>query len=337
MLRKFKVDPIPLQQLLPAAASARFEGLGYSSSGAVLGAATADTNEALLFRRGPHGRFETAPFCTLSGLKYPHDISFCSSGPLDILAVAQRTGAVSLFAPAPSGDAYGPSPAFEIAGPESKLIYTDAVAFVPRSDYIAACNLTSSTISFYRVISRAPLRVETSPCCELRHAAMRDPDGLAFSSDGAWLATANHGANSVTIFRRNPSAEDPLYGPEPIADIKDDDLHYPHSVAFTDAGHLVMTNAGANYVKVYRLTSTGSERRLVVEPVLKMAVNDQATFEEVNSQNKMEGGPKGLAIHGNELAVCSPEFGIKIYQFHEHTLLGRFARFIPRSSAAAHW
>ena len=323
MLRKFQVDPVPIQQLLPAAASARFEGLGYSSTGAVLGAATADTNEALLFRRGADGRFEATPFCTLSGLKYPHDISFCNSeGRTDILAVAQRTGAISLFASAPSGDFYGPSPAFEIEGPESKLVFTDAVAFVPHSDYVAACNLTSSTISFYRVMSRSPLRVETSPCCELKHAAMRDPDGLGFSNDGAWLATANHGVNSVTIFQRDASAEDISYGSEPVVEIKDDDLRYPHSVAFTEAGHLVMTNAGANYIKVYRLTSTGSERRLVVEPVLKMAVNDQAAFMEVNSQNKMEGGPKGLAVHGNELAVCSPEIGIKIYRFQERTALG---------------
>ena len=41
-------------------------------------------------------------------------------------------------------------------------------------------------------------------------------------------------------------------------------------------------------------------------------------FKEVNARNKMEGGPKGVAIHKNSLAVCSPEYGVKIYSFHEN-------------------
>ncbi|MGB9368455.1 MAG: hypothetical protein WCE79_20830 [Xanthobacteraceae bacterium] len=333
MLRTFQIDPEPAQQLLPTGASMRFEGLGYSSSGAVLGAATADTHEALLFRRGADGRFASAPFCTLAGLQYPHDISFENSGS-EILAVAQRAGAVALFEPA--GETYGPAPSFEIAGPDTKLEFTDAVAFVPGSDHLAACNLSLGTVSFYRVLSRKPVRIETAPCYELKHPAMDHPDGIAFSNDGAWLASANHGSHSVTIFRRGANAGDPIYGPYPVADIRDDDLRYPHSVAFTDNGHLIMTNAGANYMKVYRFTAGRTARDLSVAPVFKMAVNEEATFHEVNNRNKMEGGPKGLAVHGNEIAVCSPEIGIKIYRFREETLLDRLKRFIVGSSAATH-
>jgi hypothetical protein len=333
VLRTFQIDPVPVQQLLPTGASMRFEGLGYSASGALLGAATADTHEALLFRRGPDGRFESAPFCTLAGLQYPHDVSFESSGS-DILAIAQRAGAVALFQPA--GDTYGPAPSFEIAGPDTKLEFTDAVAFVPGSDHIAACNLYLGTVSFYRVLSRSPVRIETSPCYELKHPAMLQPDGIAFSNDGAWLAAANHGAHSVTIFARDANTRDPVYGPELAADIRDDDLRYPHSVAFTDCGHLIMTNAGANYMKAYRLRAGATARDLSVEPLLKIAVNDAASFHAVNTRNKMEGGPKGLAVHGNEIAVCSPEIGIKIYRFREDTLLGRLKRSILGSGAAAH-
>src|ERR1044072_2485945 len=316
MLRTFQMDPVPVQQLLPSGANARFEGLGYSSSGAVLAAATADTNEALLFRRRPDGRFESEPFCTLSGLKYPHDVSFENSRRSDILAIAQREGAVAVFEPV--GEVYGPGPTFEIAGPASRLEFTDAVAFVPGSDHLAACNLYLGTVSFYRVLSRRPVSIETSPCCELKHPAMHQPDGIAFSSDGRWLASANHGANTLTIFGREANGGDPVYGPEPAAEIRDDDLRHPHSVAFTDNGHLIMTNAGANFMKIYRLTAGAGTRDISVDPVSAMTVNDETAFHEVTSRNKMEGGPKGLAVHGSELAVCSPEFGIKIYRFREY-------------------
>jgi hypothetical protein len=45
----------------------------------------------------------------------------------------------------------------------------------------------------------------------------------------------------------------------------------------------------------------------------------------------MEGGPKGVAIHQNNLAVCSPQIGVKIYSFRErrwffrrNPLIGRY-------------
>jgi hypothetical protein len=46
-------------------------------------------------------------------------------------------------------------------------------------------------------------------------------------------------------------------------------------------------------------------------------VNDEDAFREVNAGNKMEGGPKGIATHGNTIAVSSPEIGIKLYSFRE--------------------
>ena len=117
-LRKFEIHPVPVQQLLPDAASARFEGLAYSTSGAILGAATADTNEALLFRRGADGRFDSSPFYTFVGLKYPHDLSFANAAGSDILAIAQRQGAISLYEPRAPDQAYDTGSKFDITGPE---------------------------------------------------------------------------------------------------------------------------------------------------------------------------------------------------------------------------
>jgi hypothetical protein len=52
-------------------------------------------------------------------------------------------------------------------------------------------------------------------------------------------------------------------------------------------------------------------------PSGRTQVTDEKVFRATNQDNKMEGGPKGLAVHGRTLAVCSPEIGIKIYSFEE--------------------
>jgi hypothetical protein len=54
--------------------------------------------------------------------------------------------------------------------------------------------------------------------------------------------------------------------------------------------------------------------------VLQKTVGPDSIFRKVNAANKMEGGPKGVAVSKNNLAVCSPELGIKIYSFREKIL-----------------
>jgi hypothetical protein len=49
----------------------------------------------------------------------------------------------------------------------------------------------------------------------------------------------------------------------------------------------------------------------------KVTINDDGEFREINAKDKTEGGPKGIAIHGDEIAVCSPQIGIKIFRFSE--------------------
>ena len=198
-------DPASVQLIAPLETLERFEGVSFSSTGDVLAVATSENNTVLLFRRKPDGRFEEQPYCTIGGansrLAYPHDVSFSTCGKL--LAVAQRRGAIAIYQKSREGEGYGPEPVFEISGRKSKLALSDGVAFVPPHDrYLAACNLQLGTIAFYRRISSNPLRFKTRPEFELRHPSLQDPDGLAFSSDGKWLATANHGNHSVCVFQR---------------------------------------------------------------------------------------------------------------------------------------
>jgi DNA-binding beta-propeller fold protein YncE len=321
---EFDVSADSLQTLAMPGGLHRSEGIGYSASGNIIAIATSDTNTVFLFRRRADGQFETTPYWSLSGpesrLAYPHDVSFAPSGQYELLAVAQRGGSIAIYQKGMANENYGPEPVFEICGPKTRLKYSDGVAFVPPDyDHIAACNLETGRISFYRKTSSSPLCFDLQPVFELRHRSLADPDGLAFSQCGQWLAVANHGNHSVSIFlrRHRSGSRDKLeYGPRPVTVIKDPRLRHPHSVAFSpETNHLVVTNSGANYISVYAPTMGFLNTRWSQSPTAQKIVGPDALFQTVNARNKMEGKPKGIAIHQNSLAICSPEHGVKIYSY----------------------
>src|SRR5258708_4862461 len=321
----FEVDD-SVQQLSPPNRAQRFEGIAFSPSGNVIAVATADTNTVFLFRRKQSGLFEDAPYWSIDGprsrLSYPHDVSFALSGENEQLAVAQRGGAIAIYEKNRTNETYGPDPLFEICGPTTKLNFSDGVAFVPPdNDYLAARNLASGTISFYRRRPHSPGGFDLEPTFELKHRSLSSPDGLAFSQCGSWLAIANHGNHSISIFARRKGVLSKgrlRYGPEPTTIIKEPGLRHPHSVAFTpETNHLVVTSAGANYFSVYKPERRCFRTRWAQSPVLKKAVGPDAIFKAVNTRNRTEGGPKGVAVHKSSLAICSPEHGIKIFPFHE--------------------
>ena len=325
---RFEIDTRDdsVQRLAPPNKSQRFEGIAFSSSGNIIGVATADTNTVFLFRRKANGQFDDKPYWSISGpksgLNYPHDVSFALTGETELLAVAQRGGAIAIYEKNVANETYGPNPVFEIRGPKTKLDFSDGVAFVPpNNDYLAVCNLKIRSISFYRRVSRSPVAFELQPAFELKHRSLSDPDGLAFSQCGKWLAVANHGNHSISVFRRRDgilSRGKLKYGPWPSTIIRDSELRHPHSVAFSpETSHLVVTNAGANYFTVYEAKRHAFGMRWSQSPVAKKTVGPDHIFREVNARNKQEGGPKGIAIHKSNLAICSPEHGVKIYSFRE--------------------
>ena len=288
--------------------------------------AGSECDTVFLFRRNAHGLFEDPPYRRIDGpnsrLEYPHDVAFSVLNNTELLAVAQRGRGIGIYAKDPTNEDFGTEPVFEIYGRESRLNFTDGVTFVPPHDeYIAACNATFGNITFYRRVSDFPIRFELTPVLELTHPGVVEPDGVAFSSCGRWLATANHGKNTVSIFqgRNRPLPGEKLeYGPAPVTVIRDPGLRYPHSVAFTpETNHLVVTSAGAKYISVYAPSRQQYGLQWSQSPVLQIAVSPENIFKDVNAKNKQEGGPKGIAIHKRNLAVCSPEFGIKIYSFRE--------------------
>ncbi len=304
----------------------KFEGIAFSSSGNIIAVAGLGTNAIFLYRRKANGLFEDTPYWSINGprsrLDYPHDVAFASSGDTELLAVAGRRGTIVIFQRNPADETCGPDPVFEICGPRTRLNFSDGVAFVPPdNEYVAACNLEIGNISFFRRVSHSPIGFKLEPVFDLRGHSFSHPDGLAFSQCGTWLAVANHKNHSVSVFQRRSrilSAGKLKYGPEPVTTIKDPGMRHPHSVAFTpETNHLVVTNAGANYFSVYEPKPHNLRMRWSQSPVSQTVVGPDREFREVNSRNRMEGGPKGVAVHKNSLAICSPEWGIKIYSFRE--------------------
>ena len=301
------------QRIAPIGSRYRFEGIAFSPDGASLAVATSEAN-ALLFYRHADGRLAEEPFATVAGprsrLEYPHDIAFSAAG--DLMAVAQRRGAIAIYEGSAS------EPAFVIRGSRTRLNFSDGVAFVPPADdCLAVCNLESDSVSFYRMTSRSPLAFELRPSLELKGAPIYQPDGLAFSSDGRWLAVANHGNHTVAVFDRSSGGS---------TLIRNRSFRFPHSVAFTpDGDHLLVTNAGANYFSVIEYDGRKWS------PAGRHIVGPDRTFREVNARCKSEGGPKGIAIHGDRVAICSPEQGIVMYALRERRRpLIRLRHLLPR-------
>ncbi len=315
-------DGDAVQTIVPESDIPRYEGIAFSTTGDRIAIATSEGNAVLLYRRDAKGRFEDAPCARFENpgarLDYPHDAAFARLGDRELMAVANRSGTVCIWDKRADDADFPRDPAFEIGGPEADLDYSDGVAFVPpRNDRLAVCNLFGRSITFFRLASHAPLAFRLTPEFTLKHESLCQPDGLAFSPCGRWLATANHGDNSVSIYQRRNrllSGNRLRYGPKPVAVLRDPSLLFPHSVAFVPrTNSLVVTNAGANYINVYAKRPGRFRHEWASEPVARHIVGDEDVFREINASNKMEGGPKGVAVHGDRLAICSPEFGVKIY------------------------
>jgi hypothetical protein len=133
----FEIDSSPgsVQRIMPPSPTERFEGIDFSASGDTLAIATSETNSVLLFRRNADGRFADRPYQTIgrapSTLDYPHDVSFSKRTRRDLLAVAQRTGAIAIYSRTCSDGDYATTPVAEIRGPKSGLAFSDGVSFVP--------------------------------------------------------------------------------------------------------------------------------------------------------------------------------------------------------------
>jgi hypothetical protein len=116
------------------------------------------------------------------------------------------------------------------------------------------------------------------------------PDGICVSTDRQWVAVSNHKMHSVLVYENN----------EALNETSDPDcilrhVFFPHGLRFTADGHyLVVADAGAPYVHVYR--REGPRWRGVRNPLASYRVVSEEVFLR-GRYNTMEGGPKGVDIN----------------------------------------
>lgn len=308
------IAPLAQQLVLPGREQ-RMEGLAWSACGRWLAVATSDTDHVHCYHRASvYAPFPASPACSLAGdaLRYPHDVAFSPHPQRPLLAVAQRTDSLLLYRL--EGNRFGPRPAAIIGGDQALLHYSDALAFLPPlSEQVAVANLRQDTVTFYRVRDTDDgVEAVNVPTAVFHHPLIREPDGIAFTADGRFMALANHGDHSVVLFRREPGAAAGAFDAEPAMVIRDPYLLYPHSVAFTAGDHLLVTNAGSNHVGLYRRQPGDRGARWSRRADARYPVTSADVFARANCDNKMEGGPKGVATWRDCVAVCSPQVGTKI-------------------------
>lgn len=74
------------------------------------------------------------------------------------------------------------------------------------------------------------------------------PDGVATDHARRWIAISNHNSHGVLLF-----ANTPALNPESAPTGELDEINFPHGLCFTpDGRHLLVADAGAQYLNVYR-------------------------------------------------------------------------------------
>ena len=329
-----------LQRIVTPERDLRMEGVAFREDGNVMATALSDGNAVLLYRKDVNGElFEELPYCRLvldtDSLNYPHDIAFSLNDSGRYLAIALRSGGLAIYERAADGMNYHAKPIQVLDTKTSKLHYTDGVCFLPpNGEVMAVCNTaTDELILFKQDVDNKEFSFNEWPIQAVWGDSIYHPDGIASTACGKYVAIANHHANNVAIFEVDSETSKLLR--EPIQVITDPSLKYPHSVQFTPQyDHLLVTCAGVNYVNVYTVENSQQEKQLKWSGVASqhLYLGFDKLFAEVNSENEQEGGPKGISMSKDLLAICRAETGLTLYPFVELQAEIRF----PVNSNASH-
>ena len=326
------LQPRMVQRIVIPNQDLRMEGVAFREDGNVMGTALSDGNAVLLYRKDENGEaFEELPFCRLvlntDSLNYPHDLAFSLNDAGRYLAVALRSGGLAIYERADDGLNYHTEPIQVLDTRTSKLQYTDGVCFLPPSgEVMAVCNTaTDELILFRKNTDDKAYSFGEWPIQAVWGDSIYHPDGIASTACGKYVAIANHHANNVAIFAVDPETTKLVR--EPIKVITDSSLKYPHSVQFTPKhNHLLVTCAGVNYINVYRAeqSETGSALQWSEIADQHLYLGFDELFAEVNAENDQEGGPKGLSLSRDLMAVCRAETGLTLYPYQENQSEIRF-------------
>ncbi|QYG94767.1 hypothetical protein HC251_21580 [Iamia sp. SCSIO 61187] len=228
---------------------------------------------------------------TATGLDQPHGVAWLDDA---TLIVGNRAGGlVVLDAPAPPPGAARRVAAdpVTITGALAPLDGPGSLAVLVAPDgarELLVCGNWANSITRHRVTEGRPVTVTDAEVWLRRFLSL--PDGVAVSPDGCWVAVSNHEDQTVLVYDRTEEASPDERAP--VAMLRG--TRYPHGLRFTaDGAHLLVADAGAPVVNVYRRGPAGWAAASYPTGVLR--VMDDATFASGRSRPD-EGGPKGLDI-----------------------------------------
>lgn len=249
-------------------------------------------------------------------LHHPHGVEFLDES---TLVIANR--AAELITLTLPDDVVGPPRPY----PGSAIVHhvtvdcrplVDATAAVPvRSPgSVAVRRLSSGLVEVYvcnnyvhevtrHVVARAADGGWTVVDAELLlRAQLAIPDGIAVSPDHRWLAVSNHDTHEVFVYPL-----DGTLGPDLPPTGRMRGPSFPHGMQFSaDGRRLVVADAAHPFLFVYDTPDgdwAGARRPSAVVRVL-----DDATFLAARRDNPQEGGPKGVAMLPNGLALTTGEY-----------------------------
>lgn len=226
-----------------------------------------------------------------AGFRRPHGVFWIDCR---TLMVASREGDAVVLEPPSGGDHGGackvvPLQTLRAEGPEQvKTPGSVSVVRVGPDLYEAlVCNNYVDRVTRHLLDARERFAVRGSAV--LLSAGLGVPDGVAVSSDGAWIAISNHDHQCVYLYRNRPDL-DAASAPDGTLD----GIAYPHGVRFSpDGGRVFVADAGAPCVHVF----DGGEPGWVGPhaAVRSLRVLEEDTYLR-GRYNPREGGPKGIAL-----------------------------------------
>jgi hypothetical protein len=230
-------------------------------------------------------------------LRYPHGVDFLDE---ETIVVANRGGDACVFKlPRANGGRECEATPLALIGAAEFLSTPGSVTAIRESPVrgeILICNNFVHTVTRHAYDLSRGCTIGGSRVLLRKWLAV--PDGIAVSENRKWIAVSNHDSGHVFLYENTPALNE---NSDPDGILRC--IAYPHGVRFVaDDRFIFAADAGAPYVNVY--AGDAANWRGVRNPVLTFRVLDQDLFLR-GRVNPMEGGPKGIDLAGEVMAVAS--------------------------------
>lgn len=222
-------------------------------------------------------------------LSCPHGLFWIDAA---TLAVADRSGAVLIFALPPSrppGGRLSLAPlrrielADQVVTPGSLSVSPIGLGLVD----LLVCNNYAHRVSRHLLDGRDDYAVLASEV--LLDEGLAVPDGVAHSPSGRWIAVSNHDRHAVFLYR-NRGELNPASAPDGILR----GVAFPHGLRFSpDESELLVADAGSPFLYLYACADGGWDGERMPARAIR-TLTDRAYRR--GADNRAEGGTKGVAL-----------------------------------------